>query len=194
MYKIKESITKDKLILTIAIIWLATIILPVLLACTYALPSSDDFSMAIDWPDGDGILLVQILRRVKSIYLTWGGPYFTVFIAAFPVFRIMGVAGVRAMLAVGAVAFFAAFILLVREACHWLGIDEKVETIASIVLSALMLLLLINGNYEDEIFYWYESACAYTAPLMVSMFCVACFLAYERKESLKTLVEAVPIV
>lgn len=188
MSKVKNLITKDKLLLTVAIIWLAVIILPVVVACGYAVPSSDDFSLNISWPNGESGLLILMLQRVKNLYLTWQGPFFSNFIVAFPLFRIFGVTGLRIFLTLNAIAFFVAFILLVNEVCYWIDISEHTRTIATVLLSAIMLGLLITGNYEDEIFYWHTGACAYTVPLTVSMLCVSCFLSYERKESKKCLV------
>lgn len=188
MSKVKNMITKDNLPLIAAIVWLAVIILPVVIACGYAVPSSDDFTLNINWPDGDSNLLVLMLRRVKNLYLTWQGPFLSNFIVAFPLFRIFGVTGLRIFLTLNAIAFFLVFILLVIEVCYWLDISERTRNIAAVLLSAIMLGLIITGNYEDEIFYWHTGACAYTVPLTVSMLCVSCFLSYERKESKKCLV------
>lgn len=188
MKNIKTALTKDKVLLAALIIWLASVILPVVIACGYALPSVDDFYFDINQSDGDSNLLILMLQHTKYLYFNWQGTFLTNFIVSFPALRIFGVTGLRIFLILYAVIFFVALSLLVNRLCYWLGINDNTRAATTIAFSALVVMFLISGKYEDEIFNWYTGACAYLVPLTLLLFCVDCFLAYERRHSYKSLI------
>lgn len=185
MNKIK-NISREKILLAVLIVWLATLILPVVVACIYAVPSQDDF--VTKWTSGDGNILIYMLQETKNFYLTWQGTYLAAFIGHFPFFYLTGTTGLRAFLVLCSIAFFAAFILLTREACYWMGIDSKNIAIPSVVATAVMLVFIISGSYENEFFYWQSGVVTYTVPLTLSMFASACYIAYEKGQKNRTLV------
>lgn len=183
----KTIVSKDKLLLAILIICLAVVILPVLIACAYALPASDDFTVSIDLTGGDSLLLLM-LKRAKECYFGWQGAYFGTFLGSVPYYHLFGITGLRTALAIIATLFFIAFIVLVKEGCYWFGVRGKNKAISMVLLSTIMLMLLIRGDYESEIFYWLSGTWVYTIPLAFSMLCVACYIAYEKKHSCVILV------
>lgn len=168
---------KNKALNLLLIVWLASIVLPILIACKYAVPSVDDFIRNYD----DISLLAYMCQNVKIAYLTWQGTYFSYFIGAVPLLSMFGVAGIRYYLFFAAIIFFAAFILFARLESEWFGFDAGRKNTASLAMVAIMLLLLLNGNCENETFYWYAGSVTYVMETVLSFVCVSCYIAYERK-------------
>lgn len=186
MKNLKLTFTKDKLCLAALIILLASIVLPVVIGCRYSLPAADDFSCS--WTSEDGNLLVFLFNTAKHFYLNWQGTYFGVTIGALPIYYLGGLTGIRVFYTLITIAFFAALFIFVREGCRWADIDSEKLTVSSLAFMSCVSLLLITGNYENEIFYWLAGIGVYTLPLTMAMLAVACFIAYERKQSNKFLV------
>lgn len=187
--KVKKVFTKENIPLAIAIIFLASIVLPVLYACRYAIPSGDDFMINNGYiASNSDNLLLYLLQSVVNTYLGWQGTYLAAIIGGFPLLYLSGISAVKLFLLIVATAFFCAFLLFVKEGCQWMGVDESKRAVVSIAVASLMLLFLISSKFEDEIFYWYSGTSVYTIPLTVAFLAVACCMAYDRKKSKKILV------
>lgn len=172
-----------KVFIVVCFFIVVSIIFPILISTIYSFPAFDDFAEAAGWNLKTSSGIVYLFTNVKDNYINWQGTYFGKFLAAIPVYNLVGLTGLRVTMFLITVLFFAAIFFVGYAVFKWCQNDKEITTrqIVSVLftISIPFLLFTMGFNRLSEIFCWYEGAAIYTIPLEIGFIGVALAFLYE---------------
>lgn len=170
------------------LIFIGTLIVPVLIGCFYGSPSADDFTNSIGWIYYEGNHLKFMFENLVNIYQKWQGTYLGVFMAGFPIYYVLGIPGLRIWLFLVAIIFFISVFMFSNALVKWYEIDKEHSKLAALTVSAMFLFYVLCTNSLGEIFYWYTGTCVYTLPISFALYGFSFYVKYEKQHSKSSLV------
>lgn len=175
MKKILLAIVKSCILLTVAC--------PIFVSTLYSFPAFDDFAEAAGWNEKTTNGLVYLFINVVDNYVGWQGTYSGKFLAAIPVYNLVGLMGLRTVMFIVTAIFFSALVFVGYAVLSWMessATTTKLRSLSWLLSLSIPFLLFIMGfNRLSEIFCWYEGAAIYTIPLEIGFIGVALAFLYE---------------
>ncbi len=168
------SKTMKKLVkTTLAVVFLAAIIIPYIIAAFYGNPSADDFTNAVGVLRTEGgNFFVKALRRSSAIYYEWQGTYTGNYLVSFgtAIFHNLGLKGLRLEFVAGIAFFFfsiSAFLVCVLKA------NAKEIELWQILFGCTVVAFAILYRFNvNEILYWHTGLAVYTVPFCFGIIAV----------------------
>ena len=154
--------------------------LPIIIGCFYALPAADDFTNGVGWRRAESGLVLYLLDKLKTTYMTWQGTYLGIILAGIPIYDIGGLVGLRIWLLLSAILFVVSLILALSSFYSYFQISKDSITL---ILTTLICIFfyLFNKNELGETFFWFTSVCVYTVPISCSLFSFYFYFKYRKK-------------
>jgi len=173
---------KDNLIILSLLIGIVVLILPYAYTILHAVPSSDDFVMAVGVDKNH--LFSEAVRVANHYYLNWGGIWIASFLEVFlnPLLRF---GTVSIMYGVEMLCFFFLFVLVLL----WMVRNIFVYVLKikdwKVVLGTYIVILLaiLNISIWTEIFYWFVGSC-YLWGMLFGMSAIALLVKFYEKDSI----------
>lgn len=175
---------KSKLIVytkrVVLIIFAASIILPILIACFFAVPVGDDFS---------NIVFTYLARPHNKPFIFWvvwdyyngtQGCFLPSFYSALtmPIFYLYGLSGLHIQLFIVACLFFGSVFFASYEFVKTLGEEKK---LLFLCISLMVLVFPLFYGDISEVFYW-ATASSYLFSVSFVFFAIGCYFRYKRKK------------
>ena len=155
-------------------------------AASYSVLAADDFSHG----NGVGIFHVSFMEYLlasftysKSIYLTWQGTYFSMFLQALlsPINN-FGFRQLRCIMAANALMFYVSLIIFAWKA---LSVNAKEKLHVKLMIIAILVFSFCGFESYPEIFFWFSGATSYSFPLSILLFAIVLFWnTYEKKSTI----------
>lgn len=159
---------RSKLIL---IVLLLVSVLPVIIMAFLGLPLGDDFANWTSLHTANRSFL-QCIDYVKYVYNNWQGTYTGSLLCSIPVYKSIGLVGIRLEYLITVILFVLCFTALISKLCERAGYD-KTQTLVVLLLGQFYLL---NCSYIREVFYWHTGIAVYTIPLVLTLFTLKLFI------------------
>lgn len=159
---------------------IGTIVLPLLIGISYAVPAADDFSNAngIRGALQNSNMFVAACIKTKETYLTWQGTFLSTFLV-----NILKPLETTDMSKLHLLLYLN--VLLIAGATLWMGIviAKKMYNIYNrnnVLMLLIIFIFLVFGACRGgrEAFYWFTGACVYTFPMSLTLSCLAFYAQY----------------
>ncbi len=165
------------------VITIASIVAIVIMAGIMIITSAYTVFAADDYTHADSIGALHVgffsylwasLRYMKTMWMTWQGTYFAMFIQALlsPVNN-FGMPQLRVEMILNSIAMFAAVILFIFTVFRKL---DKGNNYVKWLITALIIFVMTNYSVYIEIYLWYSGAASYSIPLTVLLFALTFYL------------------
>ena len=176
----------ELLLLITAIAISCMVVVPFLLASTYANPYADDFS--------NGHIVARYaasitgaFQYVKDVYLKTQGTYtgaFLIFILT-PVFRKFGLLGIHLEYLLTITLFYCSTVFMFYHIFRNMLEKRSMRFAYSLLASSMLLFILVSGFDVGEVFYWNTGVCVYTIPLTAGLLLAG--LSFDKSSSKATI-------
>lgn len=179
---IKETtVSRNKICAAVLCLGILILILPYIYTILYAVPSTDDFVMAIGVDRTN--LFCEAVRVANEFYLKWAGDWISIFIQTlFNPLLLFGAGS--SMYGVEMAVQFVLFIFIMGwmiRNIFWYVLDIHNNKVILCVY-AIILMCILNLKVWTEIFYWFVGS-TYVHGMLFGMSSVAFLVKYRKKNS-----------